>query len=406
MYQDIDMFISSSLLDLNPFPVIHITPDKATILQANSAAQKLLHLARQTENLTPVQAIDPDGVLRSQIQSSVEKQYPIRWQLSCGDKSRTLEAEPKPLLPKNGGGYLLNIRDITDIVHKEQELTRAVLRESSLRHSNEQALIQQAKMAQLGEMLSSIAHQWKQPLNSLGLLSQQMLIDPEFASVPMEVREQYVDSILHVVQFMSETIEDFRHFTKPERDIQQFNMKEALLDIVNISASQFRHHNIRLRFACSSHMQGDMQSFEVATDSGVRVTIPCHEECVYRHATINGYPGEFRQVVLVLLSNARDAILKARECGDLTPHEEGCISMSIHYGNDVMQLSVEDNAGGIPDSVMPYIFNRHFTTRKNGTGIGLHIAKTIIEDHMGGTIDVLNGTEGARFIISIPGLNL
>ncbi len=230
----------------------------------------------------------------------------------------------------------------------------------------EQVMIQQAKMAEMGEMMSSIAHQWRQPLSVMGLEMQDLRDAYEFG----ELNEAYLDRALATtmqqIHYMSKTIDDFRNFFKPDKTKERFGIKECIDDIAGIVSAQLRHYRIAF------HTEGE-------------------------DFTLYSYPNELKQVLLNLVNNAKDAIIE-REI------KEGRITIRTVAG-EINKVVIEDNGGGIPHEIRGKIFEPYFTTKHQsvGTGIGLYMVKTILERHQDGAVFVEDIEGGTRFTIEFYG---
>ncbi len=255
-------------------------------------------------------------------------------------------------------------REIEEINKSLEERIKIEIKKNM---EKDQLLIQQSKMAAMGDMMGNIAHQWRQPLNTLSLAVQ----DVEDAFLSGELDEKYmkyfIDLSMENIRFMSKTIDDFRNFFKPSKTKESFKLREAVEDILKIVTAQLKNHKI------SISIEGE--DYDVI-----------------------GYPNEFKQVILNLTNNAKDAILEKNI-------EKGEINIYINnYSIDLKEIVVQDNGGGIPDKLMNKIFEPYFTTKdgNKGTGIGLYMSKTIIEENMGGSLFVENKHNGARFTIRIP----
>ncbi len=234
-----------------------------------------------------------------------------------------------------------------------------------LRHK-EQLLIQQSRQAALGEMIGNIAHQWRQPLNALGLIVQQPALFYEFGEVNQEFLEDNARKAMDVIKHMSRTIDDFRNFFKPDKEKTCFQVRDEVAKTLSI-------------------MEGSFQGMQAA------IQFEAKEDPV-----INGYPNEFSQVLLNILINARDAMAE-REIA--VP--KVVITLSTENGRSV--VTIADNAGGIPDEIIDKVFDPYFTTKgpQVGTGVGLFMSKTIVEKNMGGVLSVRNVDGGAEFRIAI-----
>jgi signal transduction histidine kinase len=222
-------------------------------------------------------------------------------------------------------------------------------------------LFEQSKLAAMGEMIGAIAHQWRQPLNAIGINIQNLEDDYEDGLVDEKFIREFIEKNMNIIHFMSRTIDDFRDFFKVDKDKKIFNIKKAVEDVVNIQSIQFKNHNIDLQ------IKGEDFS-------------------------IVGYESEFKQVILNLINNAKDAILENN-----IPY--GIVEIILDGKNK--ELSIKDNGGGIPEDVIDRVFEPYFTTKEQGkgTGIGLYMSKLIIEDNIGGKLIAKNAGDGAVFTI-------
>lgn len=255
-------------------------------------------------------------------------------------------------------------------MYKNEKLNALLKRQLELekkeKEQNKKLLIQHSKLAGLGEMIGSIAHQWKQPLNSLGLIIQDLPEAYEYGELDQKYLDNVVESSMGQINFMTRTIEDFRNFFKPSLLQERFNISDSVRDITKLLAPQLR-------------------SKEIALDIEDRLA----------GQTVAGIKNEFDQVVFNLLNNAKDAIVDA--------HVAGEIHLTMDGDDTSVSLTVKDNGGGVSDEMVARIFEPYTTSKgESGTGIGLYMAKSIIEEHMNGTITLKNEKEGALFTITLP----
>ncbi|MBU5637035.1 hypothetical protein KOM00_09840 [Geomonas sp. Red69] len=230
----------------------------------------------------------------------------------------------------------------------------------------EQLLTQQSRQAALGEMVGNIAHQWRQPLNALGLLVQQPLLFHELGELDREFLKEHAAKSMEIVKHMSQTIDDFRNFFRPDKEKIRFKVSDEVAKVLSL-------------------VDGSLQSL------GVSLQVQQEGD-----PTIEGYPNEFAQVLLNVLLNARDVIA---ERAVVAPTVR--VRITEQAGRTV--LTVTDNAGGIPEEIMDRIFDPYFTTKgpQAGTGVGLFMSKTIIEKNMGGVLTACNVDGGAQFRIEV-----
>ncbi|MHB9117851.1 MAG: sensor histidine kinase [Burkholderiales bacterium] len=250
------------------------------------------------------------------------------------------------------------LKDLNDTLEQRIADALAKNREKDL------ILIQQSRLAAMGEMVGNIAHQWRQPLNALALV----LANIKDAFQFKELDEHFLDGATRdgrrLIDQMSGTIDDFRNFFRPNREISLFNASKVVDDSVSLIQSSFDHQKIEIRYE----------------------TIP--------EIKVEGYPNELSQVLLNLLSNAKEAI---RQNGVAN----GWVAIKAFTRSGQCVFEVSDNGGGIPDGILQKVFDPYFTTKTTGSGIGLYMSKMILEN-MGGTIHVKNGPAGAVFTLVIP----
>lgn len=257
-------------------------------------------------------------------------------------------------------GLIDTVRDISEHFKMEEE-----------NQKQEQLLLQQSKLAAMGEMIGAIAHQWRQPLSAIGVSLINLKEAFEYNGLSQEYLDKKIDSAEKNLQFMSKTIDDFRNFYAPSKSKIIFSVQTAIKESINIVDAQMRDHLIKLHF---EEKEGNWN--------------------------INGYPGEFKQVLMNILNNARDAI-KEKSTEKLT--DEGEIIINLIKENDSIIVSIADNGGGIPEEYIDRVFEPYFTNKEQGkgTGIGLYMSKIIIENNMEGSLEVLNSEKGAVFKIQL-----
>lgn len=256
------------------------------------------------------------------------------------------------------------------------------------RRKQEQILTQQSKMAAMGEMINVIAHQWRQPLNALGLLVQEIQEAYEFGELTETYIADLVGQSMHQVVFMSKTIDDFRNFFKPVKEQTLFDVKQALVPVLSMILPQLKDNGIKCRFTCHIHDK---------TFTGLDVQFCCDDMKIF------SFKNEFEHVLLNLISNAKDAILEKKSLKPVSCNYTGIIDIDFYKKDDKIMIQVRDNGAGIPEEIVDNIFEPYFTTKdvSNGSGVGLYLSKIIIEDNMGGKIYAENLDEGAVFTVEI-----
>jgi PAS domain S-box-containing protein len=281
---------------------------------------------------------------------------------------KTLLTSKQPFMLENGKlGILGVLTNITD----RQEAKETIKRQSEL-------LISQSRYAAMGEMISMIAHQWRQPITAIGMNANNMLLDIELNEIDKQVFARHLTSINGQVEFLSRTIDDFRNFFKPQTNITSINIWSLTDSALKIVGKSLENNGIEIQI--------DSACAQACSDDNCSLTVEVHE-------------GELVQALLVFLGNAKDALLE-RNIQNPTISVR-CLSET---SDGFAQISICDNAGGVPDELLQKIFEPYFTTKsaKNGTGLGLYIAKTIVEKYQGGSIGVTNQEDGACFWIRLP----
>jgi C4-dicarboxylate-specific signal transduction histidine kinase len=247
-----------------------------------------------------------------------------------------------------------------------ESLEQRVLEELKAHRQKDRMLIQQSKMAEMGDMLSMIAHQWRQPLNQMSYL----FMNIESAYEHNELNKKYLDEKLSegnsLIEFMSSTIDDFRNYFRPKKD------KEFVLvsDIVDSTV-----------FLMQKSL--DLNSIEIEKDS-------------YGRELTHLYKNEFIQVMLNLIKNAKDILVDKKI-------QNPKIKIITRSESKKLIVMVCDNGGGVDEAILDRIFEPYFSTKdkSQGTGLGLYMSKMIIEEHLNGSLSVENSKEGACFKIEI-----
>jgi PAS domain S-box-containing protein len=254
------------------------------------------------------------------------------------------------------------------------QLCLSSIRDISKRVNAEQQLRQAQKMSAMGEMLGAIAHQWRQPLNTLSTY----IASLQSAYLNERISKSFVETLVAgsdaQIQFMSKTIDDFRHFFRPSKNKETFDVAKAVQSAAKLLEPTLKQGNIAL----------EMKVDEV------------------RKFVVYGYPSEFVHVVVNVLANARDAI--GERLAAEPPGRKGRIEIGVDSDREAVVVRVRDNGGGIPSHLIEKIFTPYFTTKgtTTGTGIGLYMAKMIVEKEMKGKLLVDNIEEGAQLTIRLP----
>ena len=253
------------------------------------------------------------------------------------------------------------------ITYNELEVeTAARLRAMEELRENEQILIQQNRMAAMGEMLGNIAHQWRQPLNVVGLTIQRLGLSHELGEFNKELLDDSIKKTMDIILHLSQTIDDFMNLSLPDIVKSQFSVDQLIAKTVSLIEDSFKEQQI---------------SIDIETIDAPR---------------INGYANEYAQVLLNILMNARDALLEQET-------KQALVRVRSWTDDGRAVVTITDNGGGIREDIMAKIFDPFFTTKElgKGIGVGLFMSKTIIEKNMGGRLTVRNVSGGAEFRIEV-----
>jgi len=279
-------------------------------------------------------------------------------------------------------GYILKpieITQFTDILYKiidkirlksenlqyKQFLEKQVNLQIEELRQKDKVLFQQSKLASMGEMMDAIAHQWKQPLNAISILTSGLEVKLDFDDINKEILKDCIGNTRDQIDHLVETIDEFRGFFRSQPDLKFVKVKDVIDSVLYLLKKELIKYKIEVKFI---------------GDPNIKVKL---------------IPNEFKHIIINLINNSKDEFIKH----DISNRE--LIFDLSKYENKVI-LSLEDNAGGIPKNIINEIFKSNFTTKiaGKGTGIGLYMSKNIIEK-IGGTITAQNKNNGVAFEIII-----
>ena len=266
------------------------------------------------------------------------------------------------------------IEDFNDmhksIVKNEQSLKQQIMENKQ----KDKILGEQSKMVAMGEMIGNIAHQWRQPLSVISTAATGMQMQKEYGILNDNIFNESCEAINNNAQYLSKTIDDFRNFIKGDRDKKIFILKDEIDSFIHLIEGTIKSNNIDIQLDLEDDIEMD------------------------------GYPNELTQCMINIFNNAKDALVEKNI-------DEKIISITTKKTNDKIEITIKDNAGGIPQDILPHIFEPYFTTKhkSQGTGLGLNMTYNIITDGMDGTIEAINQTyeyenkeyTGAEFIITL-----
>ncbi|PAF48168.1 hypothetical protein BKH46_02350 [Helicobacter sp. 12S02634-8] len=283
-------------------------------------------------------------------------------------------------------GYIKNTnQELQNVVEQKTKelkeinlnLQKTIEYEVEQSRKKDQIMYQQARLASMGEMIQNIAHQWRQPLNSLLILIQSFKIKFNSGKLDQQFVQTQTEDALRIAKNMSMTIENFRNFFQLNRDKSSFSIAKAIQDSIKIVQPTLQQKNITIEL----DIVNDTQFY--------------------------GHENAFTQVILNLLKNSYDAFSERKI-------HHGVCALTLYITDTCACISIKDNAGGIKSENINKIFEPYFTTKHKslGTGIGLYMTKQIIERQMQGTISASNlnwiskisaeSYYGAIFLIELP----
>lgn len=253
--------------------------------------------------------------------------------------------------------------DITQIKELQEQLLEST---KELKAKNEM-MIAQSRHAQMGEMISMIAHQWRQPLSVIAMSVNNLLVDVALDSLKNDALCETLHEISAQTSHLSKTIDDFRNFFKPDKEQKCVSIDEVFLTAFSVMVKSFETHNIELK-----------RSFEQVSQ-------------------IVAFERELQQVFINILKNAQEALLSNAK-------GQYRVECSIYESDSDVVVEICDNGGGIAKEHLPHLFEPYFSTKdeKNGTGLGLYMSKMIIEKHHGGKLSANNIEGGSCFVIRLP----
>ncbi|MGA1931932.1 ATP-binding protein [Arcobacter sp. YIC-464] len=302
--------------------------------------------------------------LSSYISNKIEKLLIGTKRFSNNDFSYRIDVTSNDEIGKLENSFNEMASKLEKALNKYKKLNKSleikVKEEIKKQREQEQLLIHQSKLASMGEMISNIAHQWRQPLNALSLVIQNIKFAYEMDELNKEYLDRSVDKANLLTSNMSKTIDDFRDFVKPNKLKIDFDVENAIDEAVCLVEASFSHNEIKI-----------------------------HKDFNANNIKINGYKNEFEQAILNILNNSKDALIERN-----ISTKEIIIKTSVE--NNKLTISFLDNAKGVNEDILAKIFEPYFTTKEEGkgTGIGLYMVKTILETNMNAHISVYNYNNG------------
>jgi len=262
---------------------------------------------------------------------------------------------------------IINEKDqITNFLAIKQEITKEIYLQEEVKTKDE-LMISQSRHAAMGEMVSLIAHQWRQPISVVSMIANNMIMDLEFGEINNDNLKEDANALLEQTQYLSKTIDDFRDFFKPDKAKEVTKIKTVLSETMSIFGKALENNDITLFIECSE-------------DISIKI-----------------YSRELLQVIINLLKNAKEAF-------ENKSIKDKRIEIVVKLFSSYIRIEMFDNAGAIDDAIKERIFEPYFSTKDEqmGTGLGLYMSKTIIEKHLGGKLWCENKKDGVSFYIDLP----
>jgi len=276
---------------------------------------------------------------------------------------------------KKDGTLFYNLLSIAPVYSKENQLINFVeiQKDKTNLKKREAHMAEQAKLASMGEMITNIAHQWRQPLSVISTAATGMQLQREFGLLKDSDFDKTCNAINENVQYLSKTIDDFKNLVQDDSPKKYFNLTKVINNFLSL---------------ISGTTTNDQITVVVNLDDSIE---------------INGYENELNQCFMNIFNNARDALLK---------QTNRLFFIESYMKNKKVVIRLKDNAGGIPETFINKVFEPYFTTKHQfqGTGLGLHMTYNLIEEGMKGRIKVKNSNfnyknldcNGAEFLIILP----
>ncbi|OHB30815.1 MAG: hypothetical protein A2X79_03800 [Desulfuromonadaceae bacterium GWB2_53_15] len=371
-----------SLYDLAPIGYLTLN-EEGLILEANLTIATQLGMPRGALLKQPLTRFILPGdqdIYYLQRKQCLESDAPQAWEMRMMSVDGYTFWAYLQATPQQNGEHWITLNNITKRKQAEEALAQKrqqledINRSLETRisaavvemHTKDDMLIQQGRLAAMGEMISNIAHQWRQPLNNLGLIVQDLRLSYELGEMTVEEMDQSVAKAMGVILYMSSTIDDFRNFFSYEKEPRGFTVNQVVSRALNFVSPALKCSGISVEL----DEQPDISAL--------------------------GNPNEYLQALLNILNNAKDVLIECKT-------DDPLISIRIFRDNDRSIVTIRDNGGGIKEDILPKIFDPYFTTKGlgNGTGIGLYMSKAIIEKNMAGRLSAYNAGGGAEFRIEI-----
>ena len=256
---------------------------------------------------------------------------------------------------------------VLELENFNKELEKKVEESIKKISEHEKLLLVKSKNIVMGEMIEMIAHQWRQPVTTIGMISNNVILNMLLDELDTDILKEDLEGINKQVRYLSDTIDDFRNFFKESKKKEKFVLSDVIKHSISLLEKQFNKANIELTF-----------------------------ENNYPNTTLNTFKSELIQALINIISNAKEAF-----SADI---KNKFLKIRCDKDDRNVYITIADNAGGIKKDLIEKIFDPYFSTKKqkNGTGLGLYVCKIIICEHLNGNLSVENKNNGATFTLSLP----
>jgi len=270
--------------------------------------------------------------------------------------------------------YRVNLENMLDIKSQElikvnKELELRIAQEIEKNRLKDLQIFEQVKIAHMGEMITNIAHQWRQPLSAISTLASTTIIENEMKILDDASLKDKMENIISKTKYLSTTINTFKSIANDEdKLLKNSSIKDEIDEAINMLNSNLNH--------------------DIKIINNIKLDDTVQSKMIH---------GEFSQVIINLLNNSKDFLIERNI-------DNPWIKIELKKENDLAYITIEDNANGIEEDVLPKVFNPYFTTKhqSQGTGLGLHISYRIVTENLNGNISVKNSENGAIFTITLP----
>lgn len=355
---------------------IHVLDGSGRLLEGNAAFLESIQACPEDVGRLAIWDWNPDvtpDVAQRQLGGHVghQRRFEARHRRRDGTEF-DVEVQAVGITLEGRPAVLASARDISArkaLAQRQDELLttleKRVQEEVKKNLATERVLVHQARLAAMGEMLGQIAHQWRQPLNGLSLVLANLCDSGRLGDLTQDELEQQTGIARGLIQRMSQTVTDFTDFVRADKAAQTFSICEAIRSAISLVEPGF-------------------------TSRGVSIGLECCDDI-----TLTGYPHEFRQVLMNLFSNARDAVTA-------DGRRDGRVTVSLTRDEPRCRIVVADNGGGIAVDQIERVFEPYFSTKPEAVGLGLYMSRLVLERNMRGTIEARNIAGGAQFTIVMP----